>query len=330
MSPSSEPLVVFVTPVYNGADFIEETLACVQAQTYRNIVHVVIDNGSTDGTRAIIERYVGREIPVIAHYHDETIPQIDNFIRGVDAVPEGADFFRILCADDTVHPTYTERCIALARQDPEIVLVGTGATVEGMVDGRQVKEIHPTHWPKDRSIFTGPEATRMVLRGDGVIIGPHLLVRTSVLKTMPGYYRRFAHGFDTDAAFRVLTLGKFGFLQDELCLVRVQESSVSHLEMHPRRTHFIDWMLFLKTFGEAVFEPAEYKALLKAYRRYYLRRLVLWTMESRKATVLKLHLSELARFNAAPRVLDWVDAALDLPLRRLSLRRKVRSGHPLG
>src|ERR1700731_169502 len=49
------PLVAITTPVYNGERYLGETMACVQAQTYPNLVHLVVDNASTDRSAEIID-----------------------------------------------------------------------------------------------------------------------------------------------------------------------------------------------------------------------------------------------------------------------------------
>ena len=46
-----------ITVCYNSAQTIEDTLRSVAAQTWRQIEHILVDGGSTDGTLAIIERY---------------------------------------------------------------------------------------------------------------------------------------------------------------------------------------------------------------------------------------------------------------------------------
>ena len=51
------PTITVVTPVYNAAAFIEETLRSVLLQGYPNLEYIVIDGGSSDGTAAIIQRY---------------------------------------------------------------------------------------------------------------------------------------------------------------------------------------------------------------------------------------------------------------------------------
>lgn len=57
---SVNPLVSCIVPVYNGERFLAETLASIFAQTYKPIELILIDDGSTDGTRAVVEPYRDR------------------------------------------------------------------------------------------------------------------------------------------------------------------------------------------------------------------------------------------------------------------------------
>ena len=52
-----KPLISIITVVFNGEQFLEETIQSVINQTYDNIEYIIIDGGSTDGTLDIIKKY---------------------------------------------------------------------------------------------------------------------------------------------------------------------------------------------------------------------------------------------------------------------------------
>lgn len=54
------PLVSVITPAYNQAAYLRETIESVLAQKYPNFEYIVMDDGSTDNTRQILEEYAGR------------------------------------------------------------------------------------------------------------------------------------------------------------------------------------------------------------------------------------------------------------------------------
>ncbi len=109
----SEPLVSVVTPSYNSAAFLDETIRSVLSQDYPNLEYIVMDGGSTDGSLEILRRYGDR-------LRFESAPD-----RGqCDAVNRGfqrshGQIFAFLCADDTYLPGAVRTAVWQMHANPE-------------------------------------------------------------------------------------------------------------------------------------------------------------------------------------------------------------------
>jgi len=54
---STAPRISIITPSFNQAEYLEECLRSVREQAGADVEHIVVDGGSTDGSRQVIERY---------------------------------------------------------------------------------------------------------------------------------------------------------------------------------------------------------------------------------------------------------------------------------
>lgn len=108
------PLVSCIVPVFNGERYLAEALDSILAQTYRPLEVVVVDDGSTDGTAAIVRGYDGR-VRTVRQVH-QGAPAARNL--GMQAA-RGA-FIGFLDADDLWHREKLARQMARFVARPEL------------------------------------------------------------------------------------------------------------------------------------------------------------------------------------------------------------------
>jgi glycosyltransferase involved in cell wall biosynthesis len=112
------PLVSIVTPSYNQAAFLEEAIRSVLEQDYEPIEYVVVDDGSTDGSAEIVERYADRLAWWAAQENRGQVPAIN-----LGFTHTTGDFMAYLNSDDTLLPGAVARMAGALEADPELLLV---------------------------------------------------------------------------------------------------------------------------------------------------------------------------------------------------------------
>ena len=75
--------VHIVLATYNGEKYIGEQMDSLLAQSYENLSIEVCDDGSTDGTVAVIEEYMSRDARVSLHRNTENLGYVKNFLAGM-------------------------------------------------------------------------------------------------------------------------------------------------------------------------------------------------------------------------------------------------------
>ena len=112
------PLVSIVTPSYNQAAFLEETIRSVLEQGYEPIEYVVVDDGSTDESPEIVRRH---EDSLAWWTRQENAGQVAALNRGF-ARTSGA-YMGYLNSDDTLLPGAVSRMVEELERDPDLLLV---------------------------------------------------------------------------------------------------------------------------------------------------------------------------------------------------------------
>src|SRR5262245_5937641 len=312
--PSDAPLVAIVTPVFNGASFLRETMESVQAINHPNLLHVVLDNASTDATPDIIREYANARVPIRTARNASTLPMLANWNAAVALIPENARYFWLLCADDTLAPHAISRALKIAEADSRVLLVGCQwRAYNGNIVGQEL--------PRTKSVFDGRQILRSYLRREhAALAGPHMLVRCSLLNPPLPYYGDGAGAggivvsFDTEANLRACVRGLFGFVHEELVHWRQHPGSATSTSSLKLRLFDADWPLLLDRYAGYGLGHREYLDCRKSFRRHLLRRLLLLRLRDRDKTTFAWHMNLMRLRDDAPGWCDFADALAEWQL----------------
>lgn len=129
--------ITVVTISFNQAKFIRQCIESVLNQNYKNIEYIIVDPGSTDGSRDIIESYGDQVIKIFEKDKGPADGLNIGFSRGT------GDVFYFINSDDYVLPGAFSFVASYFNKYPTLdVLLGAG--IEVNADGEQVKNHYPS------------------------------------------------------------------------------------------------------------------------------------------------------------------------------------------
>lgn len=112
-------LVSVILPVYNQAATLEAAIKSVLQQTYPQLELIVVNDGSTDETPAVLDRFVTSPKIKVLHQANCRLPTALN--RGFQA--GRGEFFTWTSADNLMHPDQINQLVAYLRDHPDVALV---------------------------------------------------------------------------------------------------------------------------------------------------------------------------------------------------------------
>jgi glycosyltransferase involved in cell wall biosynthesis len=220
-SHPSQPFVTVLTPVFNGASYLAECIESVLAQDYSNWEYVIVDNCSSDGTRAIAETYCARDPRVRVTTNETFLSLSQNFNHACRLVSPRSRYFKILCADDWIDSRFLTKMVAFAEAHPSV----------GIVSCQQWRgtDLRCAVLPESVTWLPGREACRKVLLEDAWILPPPTgaLYRTSLLQPdAPFFPNEYPH-CDLSACLEHLQHCDLGVVHEALAFERAHEGQVS-------------------------------------------------------------------------------------------------------
>lgn len=202
--------ISIVTPSFQQGDYLEETLRSVAEQRGMEVEHVVVDGGSTDGSKAIIERYAGQ---LKWWCSEKDSGQSEAINKGLAHCT--GEVFNWLNSDDALLPGALEHVERAFTSDPGLLVFG-GRILHRDAKGERVFE------------KLNDAADELRLFADPVISQPATFYRTRVVKDIGGVDPALRYVMDVELWWQFLFrhgTDHLRFEPVELTMFRLHESS---------------------------------------------------------------------------------------------------------
>lgn len=220
LSPVESPRVSVVVGVYNGEKTVQDTLDSLLAQEGVSFEIIIVNDGSKDGTPAMLDAYAARDNRVRV-IHQENTGLTRALVRGC-AVARGV-FIARQDADETARPERLAWQAAFLDAHPEAVMTACGVRVVGE-EGEFLYDIrqHGDELQQGLNRLSAAE-----------VAGPShhgcVMFRRSTYEAVGGYRPAFRVAQDLDLWLRFAEVGKCLAIPDVLCQTAWRLGSISHL-----------------------------------------------------------------------------------------------------
>jgi len=241
-----------VTPSYNQASFLEQTIQSVLSQDYPHVEYIVMDGGSTDGSVDILRKYSDR----LTYWKSEKDEgQTDAIEKGFQSA--SGDIFYWLASDDLLLPGALSAVAKYFEENPQTEVVNGGAYY---IDAKGCP-LRKTFG----SFSLGIRATHSRLRfyeQDGVF-QQATFWRREAHEAVGGHDRSLQFIMDRDLYLRLARRRQFDRLPQMLACFRLHEDCKSSQIQHIRQEETAE---FDKRYGTAQYGRFVRSALYYRYR----------------------------------------------------------------
>lgn len=203
--------ISIVTISYNQARFLEQAICSIINQDYPDKEYIVVDPGSTDGSREIIERYRDRIDKII--FEPDRGPA-DGLNKGFAHAT--GEIFGFINADDALLPGALSRVARAFAENPEVdVILGYVYQVDG--DGRLIKRIRTGKINPKRFVYGGVNFAQQ-----------GMFFRAHVFRRVGGFNTKNTTSWDGELALDMALSGaRFAVLKEYIAVFRLHDLSIS-------------------------------------------------------------------------------------------------------
>lgn len=224
-------MISVVMPAYNAATYIHEAIESILNQTFKLLELIIIDDGSTDNTLEIAERYAAKDnrVRIIKAEHKGLSAACN---LGIQAAKY--EWIGRLDTDDIALPERFEKQLQAARENPEVAAWGSYAYhINSAGDILSVAPVGVT----TKEEFCERRKTGQLIHA----LHPSLLVRKDILEKAGGYNEQLTTTQDLELFDRLAEHTPILVLAEPLILYRIHGGSVS-MDKYFTQRRMVRWL----------------------------------------------------------------------------------------
>jgi glycosyltransferase involved in cell wall biosynthesis len=207
-----KPLISVIMPVFNSEKYILEAINSILNQTLTDFEFIIINDASTDGTKAILDTLTDKRIRRI----DNTIQKGNYKCRNIGIKDAKGCFIAVMDSDDIAKSTRLAIQYEFMFKTPNCVALGS--TIE------LIRNNHLFLLPKVES----PDEVKIGLLKDNMCTHPSLMLRTEVLKNYQiAYNESYLYGSDYDLMVQLSHIGQIYNLSEVLLQYRIHTDQIT-------------------------------------------------------------------------------------------------------
>jgi len=226
-----QKLVSVITPVYNGAAYLQDCIQSVLNQSYDNFEYIIVDNCSTDDSLKIAESAadLDRRIEVIRC--EEHVGPVQNWNRSLKEVSDNSEYIKFVHADDWLFPDCILRMVEIADRNDAVGIVSAYRLEEDRVSLDRLPADAPLVPGSDSLTMDGRALVRETFKGHAFALGSptSVLLRTALTKSRDPFFSTDYLHADKEAFIRLLQDCDFGLVRQVLTFTRRHNESVTSL-----------------------------------------------------------------------------------------------------
>ncbi len=213
------PAISVAMSVYNGERFLAEAIRSLLSQSFADFELLILDDGSKDGTRAIVEAFAAQDARIrpIIRENRGLIISLNQLIA-----ESRAPIIARMDADDVCMPARFERQLAYLAAHPEIGVIGSWC--------EDIDE-HGAPWPTNpnqpRHPTSHADFLEAIDNGWPLLCHPAVMFRRDLVLSVGGYHSAFKHCEDLDLWLRLASITQIASLPEPLIRYRHYADQVS-------------------------------------------------------------------------------------------------------